>query len=194
MPRTLASLTLVLLLAVASPSVAADVIAFWDFNKLGDGSVEKMPATTGAGTVTLFGGSVVPDGQRGVRTTVGDKKVSGGQAAAWGGGVNDEGPNGLTISIDGTGKSGLSLLFHVRSTKVGAPTFDVECRSGGGEFAPVAKEQELAGDTDFHETTIDLSKAGVDDAKDVEIRIVFAEGKSNGTTRIDNLQVLGTSK
>ncbi len=195
-PRLLTSLTTLLLFA--APLAAADTIAFWDFNDVAEGTEKIAPSVTNttAASASQFGGSVAEKGQRGIAFELDGKKVTGGQAAAWGGGVNDEGPNGLSITLDTTGYDGLSLRFDVRSTKAGAPTLDVEFRVGAsGEYTSVAKEVELAGDTSFHETTIDLAKAAaVADAKAVEIRIVFAEGRSNGTSRIDNLQVLGTKK
>jgi hypothetical protein len=199
MKPPITTLVAAVVLCTASASFA-DVVAFWSFNSLGDASAKSVEADQAATAtkpaITFFGGSHVPEGQAGEACTTTDGgKYAKGKAAAWGGGVNDEGPNGMSVALDTTGFDALSLKFHCRSTKVGAPSLTVDYRVGGGEFTPIAKDLKLAGDTSFHAMTVDLAKAaGLAGAKEVELRFTFADGTSNGTTRIDNVEVLGTKK
>lgn len=185
------------LLLLLTPAFAfAEVIAFWNFNSLAEEGATRIPVSTGVDSgamITLFGGSALPEGQAGFKFSYDGRKVAPGKALAWGSGVNDEGPNGMTIAFDATGHAGVKARFDVRSTKTGSPGFELQYRVGGeGEFTEAEGVRKLEGDSDFHVMSLDLSEFDGLSGESVEIRFVFEPGRSSGTTRIDNVQITGT--
>ena len=136
------------------------------------------------------GSSCDIDGQSGVAFADVDGTIySAGQALAWGSGVND-GDQKWTLQLNLTGYTGINIRWDYRSTSTGPTGAVFDYRINSGSWTRI-EEVSLHNDSSFHTYEKELASiTAIDNQPSVEFRLSgFSGGSSQGTHRIDNLQI-----
>ena len=185
-------------LALALSLNANAALMLFNFNDLTNGvgvTAVTEYHTVKSPVLTLEGKDVVLDGQAGVRyTDASGTTHPAGQAAAWTSGINDSGGNSMTLHFDATGFQDFQIRYDYRASADGCPSADFQYRVGdSGDFVS-AGIYTYARDAAFHAVSVSLtSLTSLNGASSVDFRWVLAPGSSQGTFRIDNLELTATA-
>jgi len=184
-------------LALALSLNANAALMLFNFNDLA-GGITAVTENQMAGTpvLTLEGHDVVPGGYDGVAyTDASGTKHPAGKAASWDGVVNVLGGNRMTLHFDATGFQDFQIRYDYRSTTTGCPSAAFQYQVGDtGIWIPWGTDTSYTRNAVFHAVSVSLtSLTSLNDASSVYFRWVLAAGSSQGTFRIDNLELTATA-
>lgn len=182
--------------------VAADVVAYWNFNNIpaiaaantpGNGGVPTSVApTSGSGTLSLSGYTGAVDDFAGSTLNVIGADTSGASLSLVGG-VSSVTGNGsyIEITLDLTNYANPIVTFATRGTASGYNSGLWSYSVGGGAFTNIGVSTASTSTTYALAPAIDLSTANaVDGASNVRLRYTLSGASSaTGNNRIDNLQI-----
>jgi hypothetical protein len=176
------------LAAITPTDAAADLIAYWNFNSY-DGSATIVPASLGAGTLTITG---FPDAnlQNLAGTTINALAADPAGASLT---VTSNVNNGdfLTLEFSMSGYEDLVLTYATRRTSTGFNSDMWSYSTDGLTFVPFGLAVNPTTSTTFDLITRDFSSiATLDDESTVYLRYeFFGATNSSGNNRIDNIQL-----
>lgn len=197
------------LAAALAGSASADVITQWNFNAITPGNIATATPSTGAGAISLVGGTTTPtSGSSGTGSSDPNLPNLAFQTTTYPAQGAASGTAGVQFLVSTVGFGSIGISFDTRHSNTSSAFLQVQYTIDGVNFVDLAGGvfQANLGDTWFNNRSVDLSGiAGVANNANFGFRIVsiFAPGTSayaasnpastyaGGTLRYDMVTVTG---